>query len=139
MCLSSHSGLQATVWPLSMVSVLRVTRNRRAAPCSSPLVFRDLKSCGLGASLGYDGKWAIHPAQLDTINKTFSPSDEDITRARRILQAYEEAKASGAGATAVDGKMVDTASIRLASITYEYARRLGLMQQDISEIESSED
>ena len=97
------------------------------------------KSCGLGASLGYDGKWAIHPAQLDTINKTFSPSDEDITRARRILQAYEEAKASGAGATAVDGKMVDTASIRLASITYEYARRLGLMQQDISEIESSED
>jgi citrate lyase beta subunit len=88
------------------------------------------RSCQTAASLGYDGKWAIHPAQLDTINKTFSPSAADIIRAQRILRAYEEAKASGAGATALDGKMVDGASIRLAQITYQQARRLGLVPEE---------
>ena len=88
------------------------------------------RSCQTAASLGYDGKWAIHPAQLDTINKTFSPSAEDIIRAQRILRAYEEAKASGAGATALDGKMVDGASIRLARITFEHAQRLRLVEED---------
>ena len=89
-----------------------------------------IRSCQIAASLGYDGKWAIHPDQLEIINETFTPSGEDIDRARQILHAYEEAKASGAGATAVDGKMVDGASIRLARVTYEHARRLGLVEED---------
>ena len=89
------------------------------------------KSCQQAASLGYDGKWAIHPAQLDTINETFTPSAEDISRAQIILKAYEEVKASGEGATALDGKMVDAASVRLAQVTYEQARRLGLIKKDI--------
>ena len=88
------------------------------------------KSCQQAASLGYDGKWAIHPAQLDTINETFTPSAEDISRAQIILKAYEEVKASGEGATALDGKMVDAASVRLAQVTYEQARRLGLVEED---------
>ena len=89
------------------------------------------KSCQQAASLGYDGKWAIHPAQLDTINETFTPSAEDISRAQIILKAYEAVKASGEGATALDGKMVDAASVRLAQVTYEQARRLGLIKKDI--------
>jgi citrate lyase beta subunit len=89
------------------------------------------KSCQQAASLGYDGKWAIHPAQLEIINQAFTPSGEDIDRARRILHAYEEVRARGAGATAVDGKMVDAASVRLAQVTYEQARRLGLIKKDI--------
>ncbi len=88
------------------------------------------KSCQQAASLGYDGKWAIHPAQLDTINETFTPSAEDISRAQIILKAYEAVKASGEGATALDGKMVDAASVRLAQVTYEQARRLGLVPDD---------
>jgi citrate lyase beta subunit len=88
------------------------------------------KSCQRAASLGYDGKWAIHPAQLDTINATFTPSAEDISRARIILKAYEKVKASGGGATALDGKMVDAASVRLAQVTYEQARRLGLVEEE---------
>ncbi len=87
------------------------------------------KSCQQSASLGYDGKWAIHPAQLDTINETFTPSAEDISRAQIILKAYEKVKASGEGATALDGKMVDAASVRLARVTYEQARRLGLVPE----------
>ena len=89
------------------------------------------KSCQQAASLGYDGKWAIHPAQLDTINETFTPSAEDISRAQIILKAYEEVKASGEGATALDGRMVDAASVRLARVTFEQARRLGLIKKDI--------
>jgi citrate lyase beta subunit len=88
------------------------------------------RSCRVAVSLGYDGKWAIHPAQLDIINKAFSPSAEDISRARRIIRAYERGKASGTGATALDGKMVDRASIRLAQMTYEHARRLGLVEEE---------
>jgi citrate lyase beta subunit len=88
------------------------------------------RSCQTAASLGYDGKWAIHPAQLEIVNQVFTPSAEDINRARRVLQAYEKAKASGAGATAIDGKMVDRASIRLAQVTYEKARRLGLIKEN---------
>ena len=87
-------------------------------------------SCQIAASLGYDGKWAIHPAQLDIINKAFTPSAQDIQRALRILQAYEEAKASGAGATALEGKMIDGGSIRLARVTFEQARRLGLVEEE---------
>jgi citrate lyase beta subunit len=88
------------------------------------------KSCQQAASLGYDGKWAIHPAQLDTINEAFTPSAEDISRAQVILKAYEAVKASGEGATALDGKMVDAASVRLAQVTYEQARRLGLVEEE---------
>ena len=87
------------------------------------------KSCQQAASLGYDGKWSIHPAQLDIINETFTPNAEDISRARMILKAHEEGKASGEGATALDGKMVDAASVRLAQVTYEQARRLGLIDE----------
>jgi citrate lyase beta subunit len=96
--------------------------------------FKDLaglkRSCQVAASLGYDGKWAIHPTQLKIINETFTPSEDDINLARRVLQAYKEAEAAGEGATALEGKMVDGGSIRLARVTYEKARRLGLVPDD---------
>ena len=85
------------------------------------------RSCQIAVSLGYDGKWVIHPAQLEIVNETFTPSDDDINLARRILQAYKKAEAAQEGATALDGKMVDGGSIRLARMTYEKARRLGLV------------
>lgn len=88
------------------------------------------RACRAAASLGYDGKWAIHPAQLEIINEVFTPSANDISRAGRIMRAYEEAKARGEGATAMDGKMVDAASIRLARQTYEQATRLGLVGEE---------
>jgi citrate lyase beta subunit len=72
------------------------------------------KSCLMSAALGYDGKWAIHPDQLQLINETYSPTPEDVARSRRILQAYDEAQREGCGSLALDGKMVDAASIRIA-------------------------
>ncbi|MCG6917838.1 MAG: CoA ester lyase [Deltaproteobacteria bacterium] len=95
--------------------------------------FKDLaglkRSCQVSRSLGYDGKWAIHPNQLEMVNETFTPSQEDINLAVRILQAYKEADAAGEGATALDGKMVDGGSIRLAQVTYDKAKKLGLVEE----------
>jgi len=74
------------------------------------------ESCLLSAGLGYDGKWAIHPDQLEWINQVYSPSAEDVERSRRILAAYAEARAKGHGSLTLDGKMVDAASVRIAEV-----------------------
>lgn len=66
------------------------------------------------AALGMDGKWAIHPSQIDTINEIFSPPEHEVAEARRILEALEEAARAGRGAAQIDGKMIDAASARMA-------------------------
>ncbi|MFJ6263368.1 HpcH/HpaI aldolase/citrate lyase family protein [Rhodococcus erythropolis] len=61
------------------------------------------------SALGFDGKWVIHPAQIDSATAAFTPSDADVADARRVLGALEEAEASGAGAAQLDGQMLDEA------------------------------
>ena len=72
------------------------------------------RSCQIARSLGFDGKWCIHPAQIAVVNEVFSPSDREVEWARKVVAAYEEANAAGTGAVSVDGQMVDAASIRMA-------------------------
>ncbi len=81
----------------------------------------------MACSLGCDGKWAIHPSQIDTINQVFSPAKEDILRAAKVLEAAREAQNRGRGAIAVDGSMVDQATVRLARQLYAQACHLGLI------------
>ena len=85
------------------------------------------RSTALAYALGYDGKWAIHPDQIDIINQVFSPSKEDVDRAIKVLAAHKEAQVKGLGAVAVEGRMVDQATVRLARQLYEQARHLGLV------------
>ena len=66
------------------------------------------------AALGCEGKWAIHPSQIDLANEVFTPSAAEVDRAARILQAMEDAAKGGAGAVALDGRLIDAASIRMA-------------------------
>jgi len=66
------------------------------------------------AALGLEGKWAIHPSQIELANQVFSPPDAEVTKAKRILAALEEAAAQGKGAAALDGRMIDAASARMA-------------------------
>ncbi len=66
------------------------------------------------ATLGYEGKWAIHPSQIELANEVMSPPPAEIDRARRILQALEQAAREGRGAAQIDGKMIDAASERMA-------------------------
>jgi malyl-CoA/(S)-citramalyl-CoA lyase len=66
------------------------------------------------AALGCEGKWAIHPSQVELANEVFTPADAEVERARRILQAMEDAAKEGKGAVSLDGRLIDAASIRMA-------------------------
>lgn len=66
------------------------------------------------ASLGYEGKFAIHPSQVELANAVYSPSAQDLERARRIVAAMEQAAREGRAAVQLDGRMVDIANIRMA-------------------------
>jgi citrate lyase beta subunit len=72
-------------------------------------------------SLGFDGKWCIHPAQIGPVNEVFSPTEEEIEWADKVVAAYEEANAAGSGSVSVEGQMVDAASIRMARNTLDLA------------------
>jgi malyl-CoA/(S)-citramalyl-CoA lyase len=68
------------------------------------------------ATLGMVGKWAIHPKQIALANEVFTPSEAQVSEAREILAAMEQAKANGEGATVYKGRLVDIASIKQAEV-----------------------
>ncbi len=80
---------------------------------SDPEGYRD--GARRAAALGIEGKWAIHPSQIDLANEVFSPPAKEVDRARRIVAALREAEAQGKGAASLDGKMIDAASERMAA------------------------
>lgn len=67
------------------------------------------------AALGCEGKWAIHPTQIALANDVFTPPEREIEKAKRILVALKEAAAQGKGAAALDGRLIDAASERMAN------------------------
>jgi malyl-CoA/(S)-citramalyl-CoA lyase len=73
------------------------------------------------AALGVEGKWAIHPSQIELANEVFTPPDSEVDRARRILTAMDEAAAEGKGAVSLDGRLIDAASIRQAQVMVDKA------------------
>ncbi|MBB5516027.1 malyl-CoA/(S)-citramalyl-CoA lyase [Rubricella aquisinus] len=77
------------------------------------------------ATLGMVGKWAIHPKQVALANEVFTPSAEQVTEAREILAAMEQAEKDGAGAAVYKGRLVDLASIRQAHVIVKQAEMIG--------------
>ncbi len=87
-------------------------------------VFMNLKDtqmlreeCLIARELGFVGKMAIHPTQLDVMHEVFSPSAEEIEYARGLIAAFREGEARGVGAVKYEGMMVDYANVRLAERT----------------------
>ena len=76
------------------------------------------------AVLGCEGKWAIHPSQVELANEVMSPSAAEVERAQRIIKAMEEAAAAGKGAVSLDGRLIDYASIRQAEVLVEKAAQV---------------
>ncbi len=66
------------------------------------------------AVLGCEGKWAIHPSQIELANEIYSPSEDEVSRAKRILEAMDQAQKEGKGAVSLDGRLIDIASIKQA-------------------------
>jgi citrate lyase subunit beta/citryl-CoA lyase len=81
------------------------------------------------AALGVEGKWAIHPSQVALANDVFSPPDFEVQRARRILEALEEAAREGKGAAQLDGRMIDAASARMADSVVRMADAIAAKEQ----------
>ncbi len=86
-----------------------------------------VESCRIGRAMGFDGKWCIHPSQIETTNKVFSPPEKDVKWAQTVVQEYEKAVVEGRGAISVNGKMVDAANLRMARSIIEKAKLAGLL------------
>ena len=76
------------------------------------------------AALGVEGKWAIHPSQIELANQVFTPPADDVQMARQILDAMKQAAAEGKGAVSLNGKMIDAASIRQAQVLVDKADQI---------------
>ena len=74
-------------------------------------------------SLGFRGKACIHPDQVEIVNRVFTPSDEELTRARRVVEAYEQAVGEGKGVTAIEGEMIDLPVVERARQVLALAER----------------
>ena len=99
--------------------VLNAARARGVQPLGS--VYTDIQDLeGLARyaedfrKLGFEGLACIHPSQVPVINRAFSPSPQDVAKARRIVDAFEHAAAEGTGAISVDGRLVDLPVVELA-------------------------
>ncbi|MFZ5647821.1 MAG: HpcH/HpaI aldolase/citrate lyase family protein [Bacillota bacterium] len=107
----------------------------RSAGLEGPIdtVYTDVKDgeglaadCRLARSLGFQGKLVIHPAQVQIVNNIFSPTAEELTRARKVVEAYEAALAVGSGVAQLDGKLIEKPVAMRARKILEAARSLGL-------------
>jgi malyl-CoA/(S)-citramalyl-CoA lyase len=119
----------ADPWHYPTVAIVAACRTHGLLPVDGPFGdFSDpegFKAQALrSAALGMVGKWAIHPSQIAMCNEVFTPSEEAVKRARRVLEAMEEAKRKGAGAVALDGKLIDLASIRQAEVIVKQAEMI---------------
>ncbi|MEM1545669.1 MAG: CoA ester lyase [Candidatus Methanomethylicia archaeon] len=91
------------------------------------LNFKDVegleKEARISKAMGYTGKFAIHPIQIDVINKVFTPSESEVEYARKVIDVYEEAIRKGLGAVALEGKMIDEAVVKKARKILMLARK----------------
>jgi malyl-CoA/(S)-citramalyl-CoA lyase len=106
-------------WHYALSRIAVVCRGYGLRPIDGPFGdFTDpagyLASARRAAVLGYEGKWAIHPSQIELANEVFTPDDHLVEKTHRIIAAMTEAAAEGKGAVSLDGRLIDAASIRMA-------------------------
>ncbi|MFN3919578.1 MAG: HpcH/HpaI aldolase/citrate lyase family protein [Methylohalobius sp.] len=106
-------------WHFALARMVVACRANDLRPIDGPFGdFSDaagyLAAARRAAALGCEGKWAIHPSQIPLANEVFTPSAREVERAERILAAMEQAAREGKGAVALDGRLIDAASVRMA-------------------------
>jgi citrate lyase subunit beta/citryl-CoA lyase len=126
---SDHPG---DLWHYFLARVAVAARAGGLQAIDGPfLQVRDLaglrESARGSAALGYDGKWVLHPDQVEVVNEVFSPTQEDFERANRVIDAYRQAtEVDARGAVMLDDEMIDEASRKLAMATLERGRAAGM-------------
>jgi malyl-CoA/(S)-citramalyl-CoA lyase len=106
-------------WHFALSRIAVVCRAYGLRPIDGPFGdFTDpegyLAAARRAAVLGYEGKWAIHPAQIELANDVFTPDADLVEKTHRIVEAMRDASANGRGAVSLDGRLIDAASIRMA-------------------------
>ena len=86
------------------------------------------KECREGAELGFTGKQAIHPAQVEIVQRAFTPSDKTIRYALQVVEAAQAAQSEGRGAFTLDGQMVDLPVVKRAESILARARAAGIIE-----------
>jgi hypothetical protein len=125
---TSHFGAGRGRWLREAVEEVVAARAVGVRAIDGPYAdFRDQdgfrRSCLAARALGYDGKWCIHPDQVPIANEVFSANEAEMTWAREVLAAHAEAEQAGLGSFALNGQMVDAATLRMARATLARARR----------------
>lgn len=124
-------GYPGDIWHYARNKIVVAARAARIDAVDGPFAaFGDpvgyRRQCELSGVLGFVGKWAIHPSQVELANEAYSPAPDEVERARRLAKAYAEAEEQGLGAITVDGDMVDVASIRILRNTIAKADLIGM-------------
>lgn len=92
---------------------------------------KDPEGCEVNARqakiLGYDGKSAIHPSQVEVINKVFTPTPEEIERAKKVIELYQKAEAEGKGATQLNGQLIEHVHVTISKRILKIAERAGVL------------
>lgn len=126
----SGAGYPGDLWHFARVRLVVAARANGLDAIDGPFAnFRDAeayrKEASWSAALGFVGKWAIHPSQIEVANEVYAPTDEEIAQARQMIDAYNAAAAGGEGAKGVGGMMIDAATARIFELVLERARLTG--------------
>ncbi len=121
-------------WHFALSRMIVACRAYSLRPIDGP--FGDIKDpdgyilgAKRAAALGCEGKWAIHPSQIALANDVFTPPEAEVNKAKRILEALKEAAAQGKGAAALDGRLIDAASERMAMNVVRTAEAIAAKSQ----------
>ncbi|GAA4922017.1 citrate lyase subunit beta/citryl-CoA lyase [Stackebrandtia albiflava] len=132
-------GYSADAFHYVLMRILTAARANDVQAIDGPfLQVRDVEgfreSAARSAALGFDGKWVLHPAQVDAANEVYSPGQDDYDHAELILDAYEwhTSDAGGRrGAVMLGDEMIDEASRKMALVVAAKGRRAGLRRRSV--------
>ena len=128
-------GYPGDHWHHVLMTILIAARNAGLQAIDGPyLVIRDLhgfrEMANRSRALGYDGKWALHPGQVDVLNEVFTPTQEEYDKAEAMLEAYRHATdVQMRGAVMFGTEMIDEASRKMAEQLAIRGRAAGLARQ----------
>jgi citrate lyase subunit beta / citryl-CoA lyase len=123
------TDIPGDIWHYARARILVAARSAGIDAIDAP--FPDYRrpdayrlACERAAAMGFVGKWAIHPSQVDIASTAFSPTADEIARAERLTAAYRAGQAAGRGASGLDGMLVDAAHLRHAAAVAQRAELL---------------
>jgi len=128
--LALAAGYPGDLWHYARARVVVAARAHGLDAIDGPFAnYRDAegyrREATWASTLGFVGKWAIHPSQIEIANDVFAPTEQEIALARRMCEAYEAASGGGTGAAGAGGILVDAASVRIFEAVMERARLTG--------------